>query len=271
MGKYETKITMLGTGNAVVTKCYNTCFCLHTEKGIFLVDAGGGNGILSQLEKANIPLTDIHELFISHAHTDHLLGAVWIIRAIAQLMQKNAYSGNLNVYGHDKVIEVTEWICKSTLPKKIVAFIGNRIILNKLNKGDSFHAAGVYCTCFDIESTKEKQYGLRIEYDKNKVLAFLGDEPYNPNNKEYVENADWMMSEAFCLYRDRDIFKPYEKHHSTAIEAARTAASLGIKNLILYHTEDKTIAERKIKYTEEAKLEFKNPVYVPDDLESITL
>ena len=80
-----------------------------------------------------------------------------------------------------------------------------------------------------------------------------------------------MMSEAFCLYRDRDIFKPYEKHHSTAIEAARTAASLGIKNLILYHTEDKTIAERKIKYTEEAKLEFKNPVYVPDDLESIIL
>ena len=35
--------------------------------------------------------------------------------------------------------------------------------------------------------------------------------------------------------------------------------------------EDKTIAERKIKYTEEAKLEFKNPVYVPDDLESIIL
>lgn len=267
----DTKITMLGTGNAVVTKCYNTCFCLNSQKGILLVDAGGGNGILSQLEKAGIPLSEIHDLYISHAHTDHLLGAIWVIRAAAQLMQKNKYTGNLNVYGHDKVIDVTEWICKATLPKKIAAFIGERIILHKLKPGDAFDAAGMKCTCFDIESTKEKQFGLKIEYGNGKVLAFLGDEPYNPNNREYVENADWMMCEAFCLYRDKDVFKPYEKHHSTAKDAARTATSLGIKNLILYHTEDQTISERKARYTEEAKAEFSNPIYVPDDLDCITI
>ena len=47
-------ITMLGTGNAHATRCYNTCFTLHGEKGVLLVDAGGGNGILTQLEKAGI-------------------------------------------------------------------------------------------------------------------------------------------------------------------------------------------------------------------------
>jgi hypothetical protein len=36
-------ITMLGTGNALATRCYNTCFTLHGEKGVLLVDAGGGN------------------------------------------------------------------------------------------------------------------------------------------------------------------------------------------------------------------------------------
>ena len=45
-------ITMLGTGNALATRCYNTCFTLHGENGVLLVDAGGGNGILTQLEKA---------------------------------------------------------------------------------------------------------------------------------------------------------------------------------------------------------------------------
>ena len=45
-------ITMLGTGSALVTECYNTCFVLSDGDEHFLVDGGGGNGILSQLKKA---------------------------------------------------------------------------------------------------------------------------------------------------------------------------------------------------------------------------
>ena len=37
-------ITMLGTGNALATRCYNTCFVLHSCDGtVLMVDAGGGN------------------------------------------------------------------------------------------------------------------------------------------------------------------------------------------------------------------------------------
>ncbi len=42
---------MLGTGNAMVTRCYNTCFVLSSGEEYFLVDAGGGNGIFKQLSK----------------------------------------------------------------------------------------------------------------------------------------------------------------------------------------------------------------------------
>ena len=40
------KLIMLGTGNAGVKKCYNTCFVLKNKNEYLLVDAGGGNGIL---------------------------------------------------------------------------------------------------------------------------------------------------------------------------------------------------------------------------------
>ena len=74
-------ITMLGTGNALVTRCYNTCFTLHSMGGaLMLVDAGGGNGILTQLERAGIQREDITDLFVTHAHTDHLLGCIWMMR-----------------------------------------------------------------------------------------------------------------------------------------------------------------------------------------------
>ena len=102
-------------------------------------------------------------------------------------------------------------------------------------------------------------------------MACLGDEPYNVANRGYVEGADWLMSEAFCLYRDREIFKPYEKHHSTAAEAGRLAAELGVKRLLLYHTEDQTLATRKRAYAEEAAASFTGEIFVPDDLERIRL
>ena len=39
----EMKLTMLGTGNALVTECYNTCFLMEEQGQLFLVDGGGGN------------------------------------------------------------------------------------------------------------------------------------------------------------------------------------------------------------------------------------
>ena len=59
-------ITMLGTGNALATRCYNTCFTLHDPSGeVLLVDAGGGNGILTQPEQAEIDLRLIRHLFLT--------------------------------------------------------------------------------------------------------------------------------------------------------------------------------------------------------------
>ena len=72
------KLTILGTGNANVTECYNTCFIFEEASEYFLVDAGGGNGILRQLKKANIKLNDIHAFFCTHKHLDHFSGMLWI-------------------------------------------------------------------------------------------------------------------------------------------------------------------------------------------------
>ena len=153
------KLIMLGTGNAATVACYNTCFALCREDKYFLVDAGGGNGILSQLQKAHIPLSGIHEIFVTHAHTDHILGVIWMIRMVAQAIQKGEYQGELRIYGHDKVVQVLDWICRMTLPKKIVARLGEEILLCEVKSGEKFQAIGLEVECFDIASTKEKQFG----------------------------------------------------------------------------------------------------------------
>ena len=267
----NTELIMLGTGNAAATKCYNACFAIKNDKQYFLIDAGGGNGILGQLEKAGIAYNDIHNLFITHTHTDHILGAVWIIRMIAQEMRKGKYTGELNVYGHDEVLNALRWMCTNLLPGKIAERIGNGVNLIELKDGDKFNAAGMEVTCFDIQSKKCKQFGCKVDLPEDKIFVCLGDEPYNEVNKDVVAGADWLMHEAFCLYEDREEFKPYEKSHSTPIEAGIVAQELGVKNLILFHTEDETLSTRKKKYTAEASANFSGNVLVPDDLEGVVL
>lgn len=268
------KITMLGTGNATVSQIYNTCFLLQTPSTLMLVDAGGGNGILSQLKKVNVQISDIHHLFVTHAHTDHVLGVIWVIRMVAQC---KGYKGLLHVYGNDKVMKVVKTIIDMILAKKQLAKVAERVVFHQLEDGDCFEVGDIKLECFDIQSAKEKQFGFRAELPssdesgKPLVLACLGDEPYNEQNRRYIVGADWMMCEAFCLYADRDTFKPYEKCHSTALDAGKLAEELGVKNLILYHTEEKTLANRKENYTREAAKNFKGRIFVPDDLEVIEL
>lgn len=274
MDKTTTQITMLGTGNATVSQIYNTCFVLQTPSTLMLVDAGGGNGILAQLKKVNVQISDIHHLFVTHAHTDHVLGVIWVIRMVAQC---KGYEGLLHVYGNDKVMKVIKTIIDMILAKKQLAKVAERVVFHQLEDGDCFEVGDMKLECFDIQSTKEKQFGFRAELpssdesDKPLVLACLGDEPYNEQNRRYIVGADWMMCEAFCLYADRDTFKPYEKCHSTALDAGKLADELGVKNLILYHTEEKTLANRKENYTREAAENFKGRIFVPDDLEVIEL
>ena len=262
------KITILGTGSATVSHIYNTCFVISTSTTHLLVDAGGGNGILTQLRKVDMPISDVHHLFVTHAHTDHILGVVWIIRMVAQCKD---YKDRLHVYGNDKVMKVIHTIIDMILAKKQLDKVEERVVFHELTDGESFEVGDMRLTCFDIHSTKEKQYGFRAILPGETVVACLGDEPYNPINRPLIEHADWMMCEAFCLYADRDIFKPYEKSHSTALDAGRLAAELDVKNLILYHTEEKTLATRKNSYAKEAAEGFKGRIVVPDDLEEIIL
>ena len=78
------KLTLLGTGNALVTECYNTCFVLSEGEKHFMIDAGGGNTVLRQLKRAGIDVNAIHDLFLTHKHVDHFMGVIWMIRVICQ-------------------------------------------------------------------------------------------------------------------------------------------------------------------------------------------
>lgn len=265
------KLHVLGTGYALATRCYNTCFAIENERSVLLVDAGGGNGILRQMEDAGLDFARVHDLFITHAHPDHLNGVVWVLRKIMTMMNSGKYEGELHVYCHASVREGVEMISRLMLQKKMLVHMGERIFLHDIENGTRATLAGYDVTFFDIHSTKLLQFGFTLTLDNGRKLTCLGDEPYNPVTERYVAGSDWLLCEAFCLRAHAEIFKPYEKHHSTVADAAKLAADLAIPHLVLWHTEDRNYANRKALYTAEARTLYAGDLYVPDDLDVITL
>lgn len=168
------------------------------------------------------------------------------------------------------MLRILDFNLQNMLTSKQYAEIGRCVFFHEVHDRDEIDCGSFHLQVFDILSTKEKQFGFATTVDGRRIVC-LGDEPYNEANESLVKGADWMLCEAFCKYADRDTFHPYEKHHSTARDAAQLAQRLGVANLVLYHTEDKTLATRKHDYTVEAQSCFDGKVFVPDDLETITL
>lgn len=265
------KLTILGTGNAAVTDCYNTCFLLAGGGEQLLVDGGGGNGIFRQLKAAGVRWQDIRTIFVTHKHLDHITGVLWLMRMILQGMARNQYEGEATILSHREVTDLLRQLAGLLLSEKETAFLDRRLHLVTVENGQSLPLLGQTATFFDIGSTKAAQFGFSITLPEGGRLTCCGDEPFNEIERPWALGSRWLLHEAFCLASQADIFKPYQKHHSTAADACRLAEALGVENLILYHTEDKNLPRRRELYTAEGAPLFSGNLFVPEDLETFQL
>ncbi len=236
-----------------------------------MVDGGGGSQILHQLKHAGFDWMDMRHIFVTHKHVDHLMGIIWMVRMICQFMNHGEYKGEAYIYSHKEILNLIRDMAGKLLLQKETRFIDDRLHLIEVTDGETMNVIGHDVTFFDIQSAKAKQYGFCMDLRNGKKLTCCGDEPYNVCEEKYARDSEWLLHEAFCLYSERDIFDPYEKHHSTVKDACELAEQLNIRNLLLYHTEDKNLDERKKLYFEEGSYYYHGHLFIPDDLESLEL
>lgn len=136
------KLTILGTGNAAVTECYNTCFVLSEKDDYFLVDGGGGNGILHQLKHAGIDWKQVRTIFVTHKHLDHIMGIVWMIRMVCQNISRGQYEEDAVIYAHEEVIGLLKGMAENLLQKKKPLFWISASISSRLRTGSQKKFSG---------------------------------------------------------------------------------------------------------------------------------
>ena len=157
------ELLMLGTGRAMVTRCYNTCFLLSENGNHLLVDGGGGNGILAQLRRTGVSPDEIHTIYVTHRHLDHILGILWMVRAICQDINSGIYTGDLTVYAHAELLDTIRTLVMMLIREKETRLIGSRVHLLPVGDGEEKEILGHRTVFFDIHSVKAKQFGFSME------------------------------------------------------------------------------------------------------------
>lgn len=260
------KLTMLGTGHAMVRECYNTCFALEENGTFFLTDAGGGREIIFRLRDAGISPEKVHDIFVTHRHLDHITGVLWLMRMYSGLYGKMNFQEEVRIYGHEGVCEILREMRRMIFP----SFDSPLFRIIPVRDGETVSILNHDVTFFDLHSRKAEQYGYTMSFD-GKKLTCLGDEGFHEETRPYAEKSTWLMHEAFCQESEEEKYHPHLIAHSTVKDACLHAEDLQAENVILYHTEDSCLPKRKHMYTEEGRKYFRGGIFVPDDLESMIL
>ena len=264
-------ITFLGTGSAFPAASYHSCCIIDTAADSVMIDAGGGYGIFDRLKAAGRCVTDIRRLHITHSHTDHLLGAVWLLRMLIKLHIDGLEITPVTVYANAETAHALLEICRLTLLKSYFDSLDKIAQVRIVRPGDSIRLDDAVMEFIDCRSTGVHQTGIRLHLDGGLSIVHLGDEALTADNIAEAANADVLICGAFCRYADREIFRPYEKHHHTMLDVARLARQANVGTLVTVHCEDRNPAVRARLYAEEAARVFNGRVVVPLDGDRLDL
>ncbi|SDJ08229.1 MBL fold metallo-hydrolase [Alteribacillus bidgolensis] len=274
------KVTMLGTGSPRPdVERSAPSQVIHFGDLPVLIDCG--EGTTAQLQRAGIPPQSITTLFITHLHSDHILGygqfllGGWglgrrKLRVIGPKGMKHYHETMLSLFKDDidyrvelgrspkgvreevEIIEIDE-------PGEIDLKIDDLPV--RVYTAEMIHNVPTYALRFEGE---------------DHVIVHSGDTAPTENIVELAKDADILIQDA-CLavnetYKNitdpelQEIWDNLQKEHCTPQQAADIAERGGVKKLVLTHFLPNIDEERAYR---EAAAEFKGETIVAKDLQTI--
>ncbi len=271
------RITILGNNSALPAfGRHPSSQVVALEEQLFLVDCGEATQI--QMQRFNIRRRRINYIFISHLHGDHYFGLMGLITSMGlmgrtaplhifgpaalkliidlqleaaatvlpypllftalepdqsqSLIHEPHYTvlsfpveHRIPCHGFSFTLKHPE---RKILPDKCRAYEIPTAFFNRLKKGEDY-------TRKDGELVKNEWVTQAGPPDKKYV--YCADTRTTARILPYIADADGIYHESTYLDDNRE--KAYQRFHSTALQAATTAAAAGVKRLFLGHFSSK--------------------------------
>ena len=252
-----------------------------------LVEAGGkkfifdaGRGAMQRLHQLGIPFGDIDAMFLTHHHSDHVVGFpdLWLTGWIGRPWGRR--SAPLEVWGPQGTQQMMEH-----LPQAFAVDIrvrrrnyppeGVKLVAHEIREGVVLEGGGVKISAFEVDHGGEElpAFGYRIDYGGRSVVL-SGDTTFNDNLIRHAEGADVLVHEVTAAGgstpENAQQLKRIAANHTTPEQAAevfaRVKPRLAVYNhLLLFGSaapEDLVPATRK---------KYAGPLIVGEDLLQIKI
>jgi ribonuclease Z len=237
----DIKVTLLGTGDP------DPVFIRLGPAT--LVEAGGqkllfdcGRGTVLRLQQLGIPWSELDALFVTHLHSDHVVGIpdlfltgwvlgrrvplrVWGPAGTLAMMENlvKAFEFDLRIRPHDDLTPVE----------------GSSVITQDIAQGVVYENAGIKVTAFDVNHGQVKPaLGYRIDYAGRSVVL-SGDTSYSDNLIRHAAGADVLIHEV-CLadpktLEDSEHERRVLAHHTTPQQAGEVFSRVRPRLAVFSH------------------------------------
>jgi len=252
-----------------------------------LVEAGAeklifdaGRGAMQRLHQLAIPFADITGVFLTHHHSDHVVGFVdlwltgWIGRPWGQRRSP------LRIWGPDGTNQMMEHLPKAfhvdiRVRSHSYPVDGVKLDSGEIKEGIVFDRSGVKVTAFEVDHGGEQlpAFGYRIDF-QGRSAVLSGDTTFNENLIEHAQGTDLLIHEVTAFSgnaaESAGQLKRISSNHTTPDQAAivfhRVKPKLAVYNHLLLFGEAR--AEDLIPLT---RTGYTGPLVVGEDLMQIDI
>lgn len=273
------RVTLLGTGAPPPSvERFGPSTLVEAGAKKFIVDAG--RGAMQRLHQLGIPFADIDGMFLTHHHSDHVVGFpdLWLTGWIGRPWGKRNVP--LEVWGPAGTKAMMDHLTQAfavdiRVRRRNYPPEGVRLVAHEIGEGSIVDTDGIKISAFEVDHGGEElpAYGYRIDY-RGRSAVLSGDTTFNENLIRHAQGADLLVHEvtaaAGSAAESPQQLKRIGSNHTTPDQAAeiflRVKPGLAVYNhLLLFggaRAEDLIPATRR---------KYPGPLLVGEDLLQIRI
>ena len=241
----EFRVTLLGTGSpAPVMRRFGPAVLVEAGGRKLLIDSGRGS--TQRLLQAGLRLGQVDALFITHLHSDHIVGIPdlwltgWLEAAYAQR------KGPFRVYGPagthalmQGLEQAYAWDIRARIADQNLAAENLRADVTEFMPGVVYEQGGVKVTAIEVDhgDLLKPAVGFRVDYAGRSVTV-SGDTRFSENLIKHAAGTDLLIHQVAAVREEllkNPVFKVILAHHTQPDEAGRLFARVKPRLAVFYH------------------------------------
>lgn len=276
----EFRVTLLGTGSPPPSmRRFGPGVLVQAGGKSLLIDSG--RGVTQRLLQVGLTVGAIDALFITHLHSDHVVGIpdLWLTGWLeAGFGQRK---GPFRVYGPagsqnlmDGLVKAYDWDIKARIADQKLDPANLQPEVTEFKQGVIYDKGGVKVTAFDVDHGEllKPAFGFRVEYGGRSV-TISGDTRFSENLIQYASGTDLLIHQVAAVREEllaSPVFKGILAHHTKPDEAGTVFTRVKPKLAVFYHLSllgtPKVPSVTEQEVVEMTRKTYAGPLVVGEDL-----